>query len=141
MAVAYETGASAGAASVGARLASALEGFLTVIHVLPDPRAYTRPALPMYHAVRNGLAAAVDGDVLDVRHVWAYRLPAAHLAHTVAEVQPALLVVAAPRQATWRTLLRPSVSARLLRRAGCPVVVVPEGAAVRASKPTLVRAA
>ena len=141
VAVAHETGASTGAATVAARLASALDASLTVIHVLADPRSYTRPALPMYHAVRRGLAAADDGDELDVRHVGAYRLPAAHLAHTVAEVRPALVVVAAPRQATWRHRLRPSVSAQLLRRARCPVVVVPEGAAVRASKPMLVGAA
>jgi nucleotide-binding universal stress UspA family protein len=138
VAVAFETSsASGGAAAVAARLASALEGCLTVIHVLADPRSYSQPVLPMHRAVRGVVEAALDGAELDLRHVSAYRLPVADLAQTVAVVQPALLVVAAPTRANWRNLGRPSLSAQLLRRALCPVVVVPEGAAVRAKKTTL----
>ncbi len=141
VAVAYETGASAGAATVAARLASRLEGTLTVIHVLADPPSYAHPVLPMYHEARDVVEAAVDGDDLDLRHFSAYRLPAAHLAHVVGEVQPDLLVVAAPRRRKWTNLVRPSVGALLLRRATCPVVLVPDGAAVLATKPTLVSSA
>lgn len=141
VAVAYETsGASAGAAAVAAHLATALGSWLTVIHVLADPRSYTRPVLPMHRAARDDVQSAVDGEALALRHVSAYRLPAVHLARTVADVKPALLVVAAPR-ASWRDRFRPSVGARLLRRASCPVVLVPHGAAIRAKQTTAAMAA
>jgi nucleotide-binding universal stress UspA family protein len=91
----------------------------------------------MHRAVRGVVEAALDGHELDLRHVSAYRLPVADLAQTVAEVGPALLVVPAPPRANWRNLGRPSLSAQLLRTATCPVVVVPEGAAVRAKQMTL----
>ncbi len=131
VAVAYETlDASAGAVAVAAHLASALEERLTVIHVLPDPRSYTRPVLPMQDDVRSVVEDALDGEALELRHVFAYRLPAGHLAQTVAQAQPALLVVAAPQRG-WRSLFRPSAGARLLRSASCPVVVVSERATVR----------
>jgi nucleotide-binding universal stress UspA family protein len=139
VAVTYDTsGASESAAAVAARLASALKGSLTVIHVLPDPRSYTRPVLPMHDDVRSVVEAALDGEELDLRHVFAYRLPAVHLAQTVAQLQPAFLAVAAPKRG-WRSLFRPSIGARLLRSASCPVVVVPDGVAAR-SKATTVAA-
>jgi nucleotide-binding universal stress UspA family protein len=128
VAAVYDTFAeSAGAA---ARLASALDASLTVIHVLPDPRAYTRPVLPMHRDVRSVVESALDGEALELGHVFAYRLPAAHLAQTVARLEPALLAVAVPMRG-WRRRLGRSVGARLLRDASCPVVVVAEGAAVR----------
>ena len=134
VAVAYETsGTSAGAAAVAARLATAIEGCLTVIHVLADPRACARPVLPMHRAARDDVHAALDDEAPALRHVSAYRLPAVHLARTVAELDPALLVVAAPR-ASWRNPLRRSVASQLLRRASCPVVLVPRGAAVSARR-------
>jgi nucleotide-binding universal stress UspA family protein len=92
----------------------------------------------MHRDVRSVVEATLDGEGLDLRHAFAYRLPAAHLAETVAQVQPALIAVAAPKRG-WRSLFRPSVGVRLLRSASCPVVVVPEGAAVR-STPTRVAA-
>ncbi|MDP1846663.1 MAG: universal stress protein [Solirubrobacteraceae bacterium] len=138
VAVAYDSLAASGsAAAVAAHLASALEEPLTVVHVLPDPRSSTRPVLPMHDDVRRVVDDALDGEELDLRHVFAYRLPAAHLAQTVAQVQPALLAVAAPRRG-WRSLVRPSAGARLLRRASSPVVVVAEGAAVRSRRTALV---
>lgn len=98
VAVTYDTsGASESAAAVPAHLASALEGCLTVIHELPDPRSYARPVLPMRDDVRTVVEPALDDEELDLRHVFAYRLPAAHLAQTVAQLQPAFLAVAAPK--------------------------------------------
>jgi nucleotide-binding universal stress UspA family protein len=141
VAVAYETfGASKSAAAVAAHLASALEGCLTVIHVLPDPRSYTRPVLPMHRDVRSVVETTLDGEELDLGHVFAYRLPAAHLAETVAQVQPALLAVAAPKR-SGRRVFRPSVGVPLLRRTSCPVVVVREGAAVRSNGTTVAASA
>lgn len=141
VAVAYETsGTSAGAAAVAARLATAIDGCLTVIHVLADPRSCSRPVLPMHRAARDDVQAALDDEALVLRHVSAYRLPAVHLAQTVAEVKPALLVVAAPR-ASWRNLLRRSVSSQLLRRASCSVVLVPHGAAISAKAAAVAMAA
>jgi len=136
VAVAYDA-SGASAAAVAAQLASAVAGCLTVIHVLADPRSGSRPVLPMHRAVREHVDAALDGEEIDLRHVSAYRLPAAHLAQAVAEVRPALLVVPAPPRANWRTVLRPSISAQLLRRASLPIVVVPRGAVVRAKRATL----
>jgi nucleotide-binding universal stress UspA family protein len=131
VAVAYDTFAdSAGAAAAAARLASALEAPLTVIHVLPDPRAYTRPVLPMHRDVSSVVESALDGEELELGHVFAYRLPVGHLAQTVAQLEPALLAVAVPTRG-WRRRFGRSVGARLLREAACPVVVVAEGAAVR----------
>jgi nucleotide-binding universal stress UspA family protein len=118
------SGACEGAAAVAAQFAAALEGRLTVVHVLPDPRSYARSVLPMHRDMAGVVANAVDGEKLDLRHVFAYRLPAAHVAQTVAQLQPALLAVAAPKRG-WRSLLRRSVGARLLRGARCPVVLVP----------------
>lgn len=141
VAVAYETSStSAGAAAVAARLATAIEGCLTVIHVLADPRSSSRPVLPMQRGALDDIEAALDDEALAVRHVSAYRLPAVDLAQTVAEVKPALLVVAAPR-ASWRNLFRPPVSSQLLRRASCPVVLVPNGATMRAPQTTVAMAA
>ena len=141
VAVAYESsGTSAGAAAVAARLATAIEGQLTVIHVLADSRSSSRPVLTMHRGARHDVEAALDDEALVLRHVSAYRLPAVHLARTVAEVKPALLVVAAPR-ASWRNLFRRSVSSQLLRRASCPVVLVPHGAAIRAKRATVAMAA
>lgn len=141
VALAYESsGTSAGAAAVAARLATAIEGCLTVIHVLPDPRSCARPVLPMHRAARRDVAAALDDEALMLRHVAAYRLPADDLAQTVTEVNPAWLVVAVPR-ASWRSLLRRSVSSQLLRRASCPVVLVPHGAAVSAKRAAVAMAA
>jgi nucleotide-binding universal stress UspA family protein len=138
VAVAFDTSRASGrAAAVAARLASKLEGCLTVIHVLADPRSYSQLVLPMHRAVRGVVEAALDGVELDLRHVSAYRLPVADLAQTVADVQPELLVVAAPPRTNWQNLGRPSLSAQLLRRASCPVVVVPEGADVHAKRTTL----
>lgn len=137
VAVTYDTSrASESAADVAARLASALDGSLTVVHVLPDPRSHPRPVLPMHDDVRSVVENALDGEELDLRHVFAYRLPAAHLAQTGAQLQPAFLAVAAPKRG-WRSLLRPSAGARLLRRAACPVVVVPQAAAVRSRGTTV----
>jgi|GEM_PF-6877468 len=130
VAVAYET---SGASAVAARLATAIDGSLTVIHVLADPRSSSRPVPPMHRGARDDVEAALEDDALVLRHVSAYRLPAVHLAQTVAEVKPALLVVAAPG-ASWRNLLRRSVGSQLLRRASCPVVLVPHGAAISAKR-------
>ena len=136
VAVAYDTfAASAGAVSVAAHLASTLGASLTVVHVLPDPRFSTRPVLPMHRDVRAIVESTEEGEALDLRHVFAYRLPAAQLVQTVAQLQPALLAVAAPRRG-WRSLFRSPAGVRLLRSASCPVVVVPTGptgAAVRAA--------
>ena len=141
VAVAYESsGTSAGAAAVAAYLATAIEEYLTVIHVLADPRSCSRPVLAMHRAARDDVEAALDDEALVLRHVSAYRLPAVHLARTVAEVEPALLVVAAPR-GSWRDRLRRSVSSQLLRSASCPVVLVPHGAAIRAKRATVAMAA
>lgn len=141
VAVAHEGSAiSAGAMAVAARMATAIEGRLTVIHVLADPRSYSRPVLPMQRGARDDVEAALDDDALSVRHVSAYRLPAVHLARVVATAQPALLVVAASC-ASMRDPFRPPVSSQLLRRASCPVVLVPHGALVRAEQSTLAMAA
>ena len=141
IAVAHETSdTSAGAAAVAARLATSLEASLTVIHVLADPRRHARPVLPMHRAARDDVEAALAGEALALRHVSAYRLPAVHLARTVAEVAPALLVVptARPRR---RDRFRPPVSAQVLRRASCPVVLVPRAAAMRPEQTTVAIAA
>ncbi len=125
IAVAYDgSGASAAAATFAARLASERRAGLTVIHVLADPRSCGRPVLPMHRAVREIVDAALPGERIDLRHVSAYRLPAAHLAHTIAAVGPALLVVPAPPRASWRTVLRRSIAAQVLRTASRPIVVV-----------------
>jgi nucleotide-binding universal stress UspA family protein len=140
VAVAYDASAgSAGAVAVAARLASALDEPLTVIHVLPDPRSYTRSALPMHRDVRGVVDDALDGEELALRHVFAYRLPAPHLVRTVARLEPALVVVAAPASG-WRSRLRRSGGARLLRSASCPVVLVPEGSAGSADQRPATRA-
>lgn len=140
VAVAYDgSDASAAAAAFAARLASALGARLTVIHVLADPRSCSRPVLPMYRAVRRLVDAALDDERVDLRHVSAYRLPAAYLRHAVAEVRPALLVVPAPPRARWRTILRPSIGSLLLRNASCPIVVVPPGAVGPAKREMLLR--
>ena len=131
VAVTYDTsGASESAAAVAAHLASALEGCLTVIHVLPDPRSYTRPVLPMRDDVRSVVEAALDGEELDLRHVFAYRLPAAHLAQTVAQLQPAFLAVAAPKRG-----LRSLVSAVPRRAAAAKRIVSGRRRPGRSSRP------
>jgi nucleotide-binding universal stress UspA family protein len=141
VAVAYEgSEISADAAAVAGQLATAIDGDLTAIHVLADPRSVARPVLAMQRDVAADVEAGVDGEALDLRHVSAYRLPADHLGQTVADVDPALLVVAAPR-AGWRNPLRPSLSAQLVRRASCPVVLVPRGAALRAREAMVAMAA
>lgn len=138
IAVAYDgSGESAAAAAFAARLASALGTRLTVIHVLSDPRSCSRPVLPVYRAVRELVDAALQGERIGLRHVSAYRLPAVHLVHIIAEVRPALLVVPAPPRASWRTLLRRSLGARLLRTVSQPIVVVPRPAIVAMTRVTL----
>lgn len=135
VAVAYDTSRASGrAAAVAAQLASALDGCLTVIHVLPDPRSYTRSVLAMHRDVHGVVEDTLYSEELDLRHVSAYRLPTGHLATTVAEVQPTLLAVAAPTRAGWRSLFGPSLAARLIRSASCPVVLVPEGAAIASNR-------
>jgi nucleotide-binding universal stress UspA family protein len=141
VAVAYDTSpASGGAAAVAAQLASELDDRLTVIHVLPDPRSYTRSVLAMHRYARGLVEDTLSGEELDLRHVSAYRLPTGDLAQTVGEVQPSLLAVAAPARASRRSLLRPSLAARLIRSAACPVVLVPEGAAIASDRTAKVMA-
>lgn len=141
IAVAYDGSDAAAAAAVfTARLASALGARLTVIHVLADPRSCSHPVLPMQRAVRKLVDAGLEGEEVDVCHVSAYRQPAVHLARTVAEVRPALLVVPAPAQASWRTVLRPSVGAQLLRRTSQPIVVVPPRTVLPAKRVALAAA-
>jgi nucleotide-binding universal stress UspA family protein len=138
VAMAYDgSDAAAVAAGFAARLASALGARLTVIHVLADPRSCSRPVLPMQRAVRELVDAALEGEEVDLRHVSAYRLPAVHLARAVDEVRPALLVVPAPARASWRTVLRRSIAAQLLRRSSQPIVVVAPRAVVPTKRAAL----
>lgn len=91
----------------------------------------------MHRALRELVDAALESERIDLRHVAAYRLPAVHLVHTIAEVRPALLVVPAPPRASWRIVLRRSIGARLLRTVSQPIVVVPRPAIVPMTRATL----
>jgi len=133
------------AASAALSLANRLDARLTLLHVTPtrtlvpvdsfplgvDPSAYPRStelAFSESEAAFNTLPPEVLAATTDRE----LRLgePAVVLAEVAAECDAEMIVVGSRGRGAWRSAILGSVSTEVARLAACPVVIVPERAAV-----------
>lgn len=134
------------AASAALRLADRLGARLTLVHVTPtrtvvpvdsfplgvDPSTYPRStelAFSEAEAAFNALSPEVTASSAD-RDV---RLgqPAVVLAEVAADCDAELIVVGSRGRGAWRSAVLGSVSTEVAHLAPCPVMIVPERAAVK----------
>ena len=125
-------------------LAQLLGARLTLLHVTPtrtmvpvdslpmplDPRAYRRSAELAFsesEAAFDSLAPEITADAdREVR----LGQPAVVLAEVAADCDAEFIVVGSRGRGAWRSAVLGSVSSEVARRAPCPVIIVPERAAV-----------
>jgi len=133
------------AAITALRLADRLGARLTLVHVTPtqtlipvdslpadaDPNAYRRSAELAYSESEEAFNS-LSPDVTSANADREVRLgqPAFVLAEVAAEQDAELIVVGSRGRGAWRSAVLGSVSAEVARHAPCPVMIVPERAAV-----------
>ena len=133
------------AAGTALSLAGALGARLTLLHVTPtrtlvpvdsfplgvDPSAYPRSA-ELAFSESEAAFNSLPPDVLSASTDREVRLgdPAVVLAEVAADYDAEMIVVGSRGRGAWRSAVLGSVSSELARLAACPVVIVPERAAV-----------
>jgi nucleotide-binding universal stress UspA family protein len=133
------------AASAALALAGRLDARLTLLHVTPtrtlvsvdsfplgaDPSPYPRSA-ELAFSESEAAFNSLPPDVLSASTDREVRLgdPAVVLAEVAADCDAEMIVVGSRGRGAWRSAVLGSVSSELARLAACPVVIVPERAAV-----------
>jgi nucleotide-binding universal stress UspA family protein len=140
--------AQARAAAITAlRLADRLGERLMLVHVTPtqtllpvdsvspqtDPSTYVRSAELAYSEAQQAFdALSPDVTAADADREVRLGRPAMVIAEVAAEHDAEIIVVGSRGRGAWRSAVLGSVSAEIARLAPCPVMIVPELAAVEA---------
>jgi nucleotide-binding universal stress UspA family protein len=136
------------AAVTALRLADRLGERLMLVHVTPtqtllpvdsvspdtDPSTYVRSAELAYSEAEQAFdSLSPDVASADADRVVRLGRPAVVLAEVAAEHDAEIIVVGSRGRGAWRSAVLGSVSAEIARLAPCPVMIVPELAAVESS--------
>ena len=138
------------AASAALRLADRLGAQLTLVHVTPTrsmapvdsfPWASipaptrARPSSPSPRPRLRSTPCSSDVAAASVEREVRLGEPAAVLAEVAADCGAEMIVVGSRGRGAWRSAVLGSVSSDVARLAPCPVMIVPERAAVEAARP------